>query len=92
MSRRTVRIGSAQGLHARPAGLTARLVAQSGIKVTIGREGQPPVDAASVLSIMTLNIQHGESVVVTSDADGSELVLEQVAQLLESDLDAPTPV
>lgn len=88
MPSRTVHIGSAQGLHARPAGLVARLVAQSGVTVTIGREGAAPVNAASLLSIMSLNFQHGESAVLTVDEGASsESVLEEVAELLRSNLD-----
>lgn len=90
MPRRTVNIGSAQGLHARPAGIFARAVAGSGTRVTLGREGAAPVDAASLLGIMTLDLKRGETVILSADSEEADAVLEQLASLLASDLDAPT--
>ena len=43
---RTIRIGSSNGLHARPAKLFAQAVKDSGIPVTISKGSGAPVNAA----------------------------------------------
>ncbi|MGV9824733.1 MULTISPECIES: HPr family phosphocarrier protein [unclassified Gordonia (in: high G+C Gram-positive bacteria)] len=81
----TVVVGSAVGLHARPATIIAEAVADAGTPVTIGLEGGEPVDAGSALMIMTLGAEKGASVVVASD---DQAALDAIAKLVEADLDA----
>jgi len=88
MSERTVAIGSAQGLHARPATLFAQAAGQAGIPVRIGRPGGPAVDASSMLMLMTLSAAHGDEVVVSADGPDADRVLDELAALLARDLDA----
>ncbi|GAB88313.1 HPr family phosphocarrier protein [Gordonia rhizosphera] len=78
-------VGSAVGLHARPATIIAEAVSDSGIDVTIGLEGGEPVDAGSALMIMTLGAEKGASVVVTADDQGT---LDAIVTLVAQDLDA----
>lgn len=85
MSTRTVTIASRVGLHARPAMLFTQAVAATGAAVTIGRPGQPAVDAASILFVMSLAVGHGEDVELGSD---DEAALDELAALLATDLDA----
>lgn len=85
MSQRTVVIASRVGLHARPASLFTQTVAASGTQVTIGKPGEPSMDASSILMVMALGIGHGEEVVLESEDDG---VLDELVTLLETDLDA----
>ncbi len=66
MSERQVRIGSKVGLHARPAALFAKAVAGTGVPVQISKDGQPPVNARSLLSLLTLGAGHGDLVGVTA--------------------------
>ena len=84
MATRDVSIASAVGLHARPAALFVQAVEASGAEVTITKEGRT-VDADSILGVMTLGAAHGD--VVTLEAD-DESVLESLAALLATDLDA----
>ena len=42
MAQRTVTIGSAVGLHARPASLFVRAATATGLHVTIARDGRTP--------------------------------------------------
>lgn len=84
MSQRTVVIASRVGLHARPASRFTRTVAASGVEVTIGKPGEPSMNASSILMVMALGIGHGEEVVLESEDDG---VLDQLVTLLETDLD-----
>jgi len=85
MATRTVIVASRVGLHARPAMLFTQAVAASGAAVTIGRPGQPGVDAASILFVMSLGIGGGEEVVLESS---DEAALDGLVALLATDLDA----
>ncbi|TWP46783.1 HPr family phosphocarrier protein [Lentzea tibetensis] len=86
MYKATVVVASSVGLHARPAGLVAQLAAQQSAPVLISKIGGEPVDAASVLSLMTLGAGHGEEVELTS---ASEEAVRAVADLIGQDLDGP---
>ena len=81
----TVTVGSAVGLHARPAALIASAVTAAGVPVTLAVGDGEPVDAGSALMVMTLGAAQGDAVTVTSD---DEAVLARVAELVASDLDA----
>ncbi|MEU4812011.1 HPr family phosphocarrier protein [Nocardia fluminea] len=86
MSTRTVIVGSEVGLHARPAAKLTQAVQAAGVPVRISLGGGEPVDAASVLAVMTLGAGHGSE--VTLHAEGADAVLDQLAALIASDLDA----
>lgn len=88
MPTKTAIVGSTVGLHARPASLLAAAVEDSGIEISIGREGEEPVDAASLLEVMSLGIEYGETVVITTEGDETEAALEEIVKLVESNLDA----
>lgn len=85
MASKTVIVGSAVGLHARPAAIISEAVVNSGVPVTIALDGGDPVDAGSALMIMTLGAGNGASVTVTAD---DEAVVDSIAALVEQDLDA----
>ena len=85
MPSKTVTVGSAVGLHARPAALIAEAVAKSGVPVTLATPGGNPIDAGSPLMIMTLGAKQGTEVVVSSDDDA---VLSRIAEMVATDLDA----
>ncbi len=88
MPERRVTIASRVGLHARPAATFARAAAESGVPVTIAKGDKAPVPAGSLLSVMTLGVEHGDEVVLAANGDGTEEALDRLAALLESDLDA----
>jgi phosphocarrier protein len=85
MPTKNVVVGSAVGLHARPAALIAQAATEAGVPVTIANPGGTPVDAGSALMIMTLGAKAGAEVVVES---ADEAVLNKIADLVEQDLDA----
>jgi len=85
MPSRTVTVGSAVGLHARPAALIAEAVSKSGVPVTLAAPGGKPIDAGSPLMIMTLGAKQGTEVLVSSD---DEAVLTRIADMVATDLDA----
>ncbi|WP_068253055.1 HPr family phosphocarrier protein [Janibacter corallicola] len=87
MPRRTATIASPVGLHARPAALFVREAAASGLDVRIGRPGEEPVDATSILGVMTLGAGHGERVEVVAEGEGADAALDELTALLETDVD-----
>ena len=91
MAQRTVVVGSRVGLHARPAKLFSQAAAASGLPVTIAKGDGAAVNAASILQIMALGVQHGQEVTVAVDdaaGDHAQQVVDELAGLLERDLDA----
>ncbi|WP_427172903.1 HPr family phosphocarrier protein [Arthrobacter sp. 92] len=91
MPERTATIASRSGLHARPAALFAEAAGNVGVDVTISMQGEPAeeaLDAASILSLMTLGAAKGDVVVLRAEGDGADQALETLVTLLETDLDA----
>lgn len=88
MIERCVTIGSQSGLHARPAALFVQKVNQLPIPVSIAKDGGEPVDARSIMLVLSQNIACGEAVVISTDADGAEALLDDLSTFLASDLDA----
>jgi phosphocarrier protein len=88
MLRRTVTVGSASGLHARPAAVFTKAAAETGIEVLISTPGGDPVDARSMLSVMTLGVSRGDEVILASPDESAGEALDELAELLRTDLDA----
>ena len=84
MATTTVVVGSAVGLHARPAAIIAEAAAKYDDEILLEFEGEE-ADAASALMIMSLGAENGAEVTVTSDnADA----LAEIVALVAKDLDA----
>ncbi|NLW98665.1 MAG: HPr family phosphocarrier protein [Actinomycetales bacterium] len=88
MATRTVTIASSVGLHARPAALFVEQASESGLDIEIGRPGEDPVDATSILGVMALGAKHGEEVVLSAEGENADAVLDGLVELLSRDLDA----
>ncbi|MCK0118196.1 HPr family phosphocarrier protein [Isoptericola sp. S6320L] len=75
-----------EGLHARPAAQFARLAAAQPVPVRISRDGNPPVDAASILAIMTLGADAGSDVTLQVDVpdDAAEAELDRARDALDA--------
>ncbi|MBX9246458.1 HPr family phosphocarrier protein, partial [Actinotalea ferrariae] len=67
------------GLHARPAALLARHVADAGVPVRV--QG---VDGSSVLALMALGAAGGSTLTVEAQGQGAAEAVEGVVALLES--------
>ncbi len=80
MPSKSVVVGSAVGLHARPAAIIAEAAGELGSEVTING-----VDASSSLLIMTLGAGNGDTVEVAGD---DQEAVDKIAALVEQDLDA----
>ncbi|HCA87805.1 MAG TPA: HPr family phosphocarrier protein [Streptomyces sp.] len=87
MAERRVNIGWAEGLHARPASIFVRAATASGVPVTIAKGDGNPVNAASMLAVLSLGVQGGEEVTLAADADGAEAALDRLAKLVAEGLE-----
>jgi phosphocarrier protein HPr len=85
MPTKSVVVGSAVGLHARPAAIISEAAGELDSEVTIGLPGGDPVDASSALMIMTLGAGKGDTVEVSGD---NQEDVDTIAALVEKDLDA----
>lgn len=88
MPQRTAVVGAAAGLHARPAHLFVEAATRTGLPVTIAVAGRPPVDARSILMVMTLGATQGTEVTLAVEGDGADAALDALVGQLESDPDA----
>lgn len=87
MVERTLAVASAHGLHARPAAQFVKAVSDSGCSVEV-QKGERKVNAASILGVVSLGIEHGDSVVLRVEGENADAVLESLAVFLEKDHDA----
>ena len=90
MPERTVTIASRVGLHARPAAIFVKAASEQPVKVSIVKAGSgaDPVDASSILGIMTLGAEFGDDVLLRAEGEGADEALDALAALLATDLDA----
>lgn len=88
MPRRRATIATATGLHARPAALLTQAAGACGYPVQIGRAGEEPVDASSILMVMSLRLEHGDEVELSAEPPDAQEALDELAALLATDLDA----
>ena len=91
MSERTATIASSVGLHARPAAIFAEAAGELDFEVTIAMEGEPAdeaMDAASILTLMSLGAAHGDRVVLRAEGAGADEALDRLVLILETDHDA----
>ena len=82
MPERTAVVASRIGLHARPASLVSLAAAGTGVPVQIAAHGRS-VNAASILGILSLDVSHGDEVVVSAD---DQAAVDAPIELLERDL------
>ena len=88
MAEKTVTVASSSGLHARPAAIFAKAAGELPVSVTIEKaDGGNAVPANSILMLMTLGAGHGEKVTLRAEGEGADEAVEQLAALLEKDLD-----
>ncbi|SHN19873.1 HPr family phosphocarrier protein [Actinacidiphila paucisporea] len=90
MVERRVNVGWAEGLHARPASIFVRAATAAGVPVTIAKLDGNPVNAASMLAVLSLGAQGGEEIVLASDAEDAEqaaAALDRLAKLVAEGLE-----
>lgn len=69
---RSVVVAIAEGLHARPAALFVAEAGKQPVPVTVRKGDAAPVQAASILGIMTLGAAAGETLVLVTETDGPD--------------------
>jgi phosphocarrier protein HPr len=85
--KRSVVVGSRVGLHARPAKLVAEEAGRQSVVVRIAKNGNDPVDARSLLSLLALGAKQGDEVTLSADGDDAEAAVQAIASLVEQNLD-----
>ena len=88
MAERTATIASTAGLHARPATLFVEAVGKQPVDVTIALGDGPALNAASILSIMSLGAGPGAVVTLRAEGDGADEALAGLVEFLETNHDA----
>ena len=84
---RTITIASAEGLHARPAKTFAQAAKNAGIPVTVAKGTGKPVNAASILAVLSLGAGQGDVVTLAADGDEADAALDELQRILETDHD-----
>lgn len=74
------------GLHARPASVLAHAVRQHRAGVQLSKAGSDPIDAASVLSIVGLDVRCGDSCLLAAEGPDAESVVAALQALIEANL------
>ena len=69
---RAVVVAISEGLHARPAALFVKTASSQPAPVRIAKPGGDPVEAASILGVMTLGVAAGDEVVLSTETDGDD--------------------
>ena len=78
---KVVVIRNAEGMHARPATLMARLAMKYQSKITLVKDNQP-VDCRSILDLLTLGAPMGTEIRIEATGSDAESALEAVADLV----------
>ncbi|MET4001986.1 MULTISPECIES: HPr family phosphocarrier protein [Arthrobacter] len=91
MYTRKALVAASVGLHARPAAVFVRAVNGTGLPITLAKAGSVPIDARSLLAVMSADFEHGAEVeisVAPSDAPEESVTaaVDQLAALLLTDL------
>lgn len=83
--RRKVTVKAEQGLHIRPCTAVAQMAMKFQSRVRLSKETNPPVDAKSILDLMTLAA--GPQAELNLEVDGPDAAeaIEHLAALFESD-------
>jgi phosphotransferase system HPr (HPr) family protein len=82
-------ITNEHGLHARPAALFVQTAARfsSDITVTnVSRPGRRPVNAKSIMEVLTSGIDQGSWIELTAEGDDAHEAIEALRALIESGL------
>ena len=81
----SLEITNKYGLHARASTRLAQVAQSYDSRITIAREeGGQEVDAKSVLGILSLGAEHGETIKVCVSGEDAEVAMQAVIELVES--------
>lgn len=79
------------GLHARPATLFVEAASAFAARITVENldRGKGPVDAKSVLMVLTAGVSRDHRIRVTADGEDEDAAIDALAALVESGLGEP---
>lgn len=85
-AKRSTVITDPVGIHARPASEFSQAASSSDCKVTIAKGDGTPVDAGSILMVMSLGIAKGDRVTITVEGTEAESVADSlISKLTEAE-------
>jgi phosphocarrier protein len=73
------------GIHARPAGLLIKALAQFSSTTTISR-GDDSCDGKKLLALMKMRVKQGETIVVKAEGQDEDAAIESVKAFLSANL------
>lgn len=79
-------VNHAVGLHARPAAQFVQTASEFESEITVANKTKEsdPVNAKSILSILTLGVHQGHEIEITADGSDEEQALKALEELIES--------
>jgi phosphocarrier protein HPr len=81
-------ITNPSGLHARPAALFTRAAGRFGARITVENldRGNGPVDAKSILLLLTAGVSHGHRIRIAADGADEDEAIETLVEMLREGL------
>lgn len=83
MIKKPITVHLANGLEARPVALLVQVASQYESKIYVETENKK-VNAKSIMGMMTLGLNAGESVVVSADGTDEQAAIENIEKYLSS--------
>ena len=83
MIKKPITVQLASGLEARPVALLVQVASQYESKIYVETENKK-VNAKSIMGMMTLGLNAGESVVVSADGTDEQAAIENIEKYLSS--------
>ena len=83
MIKKPITVQLANGLEARPVALLVQVASQYESKIYVETENKK-VNAKSIMGMMTLGLNSGESVVVSADGTDEQAAIENIEKYLSS--------
>lgn len=82
MAERRVIVMAEVGLHARPAALFVQAAGRAPMDVSVAKGDGAPVNAKSILAVLSLDVRHGDQITVRAEAEAAGQVLDELARLV----------
>ncbi len=88
-----IAVPNASGLHARPATLFTQKAAEFQARITVENldRGKGPVDAKSMLMLLTVGVSRDHRIRLSADGADEDAAIEALVALVESGLGEPSP-
>ncbi|MGL5513311.1 MAG: HPr family phosphocarrier protein [Sporomusa sp.] len=81
----TYTIKDSTGIHARPAGLLAKMAKKFNGVVTLSKDGKT-VDLSKVIALMAMGVGQGDVVTIGVTGEGEEATCEEIRRFFEGNL------